>query len=286
MKVLVTGVAGQLGADVVKRLNALKIENIGADVQDFDLTDQAAVYAFVTAAAPDVIVHCAAYTNVDKAETEPELCMAVNGQGTMNLARAARRVGAAMLYVSTDYVFPGDGEEPFETDAPLGPKNIYGLSKLQGEEAVQSLLTNFYIVRTSWVFGLNGRNFVRTMLRLGKEKESLRVVDDQIGSPTYTVSLALVICDLIRSGKYGIYHATNTGYCSWADFAEEIMRQARLRCSIERVTSEEYGSAVRRPKNSRMSLQSLVSADIPLPETWQEALAGYLRELKETEGSL
>lgn len=287
MKVMVTGAAGQLGADVVKQLDRLRIENKGVDLRDFNLLDQEAVTNAVTAYGPDIIVHCAAYTNVDKAETEPETCCAVNGAGTLNLVRAALSAGAALLYVSTDYVFPGDGEEAFETDSPVGPKNVYGHSKLQGEEVVRTLMTRYWIVRTSWVFGLNGKNFVRTMLRLGREKRELTVVNDQVGSPTYTPDLARVICDLIRGTRYGIYHATNRGWCSWADFAEEIMRLSGYDCRIRQVTSEEYaGSHTRRPKNSRMSMKSLEQAGVGLPETWQDALAAYLKELKYEEESI
>ena len=285
MKVLVTGIAGQLGFDVVRQLDRLRIENKGVDLQDFDLTDQTAVMKAVSEYHPDVIVHCAAYTNVDKAETEPETCCAVNGGGTVNLVRAALAVNAALLYVSTDYVFPGNGTEPFETDFPVGPKNVYGLSKLQGEEAVRGLMTRYWIVRTSWVFGLNGRNFVRTMLRLGREKSELTVVDDQTGSPTYTPDLARVICDLIRGDRYGVYHATNDGFCTWADFAAEIMRQSGRSCAIRRVTSEEYaGSQTKRPKNSRLSKKSLVQAGVTPPQRWQDALSAYLIELREVEG--
>ena len=205
MKVLVTGYAGQLGYEVVRLLESRGVPCKGVDQADFNLTDAAAVLDYVQQYAPDVIVHCAAYTNVDKAETEPEICAAVNGMGTLYMVRAALSVGAKLVYISTDYVFPGTGDQPFGIDDPYGPKNVYGVSKVQGEDAVRSLMTRYYILRTSWVFGKNGRNFVRTMLRLGAEKKELRVVDDQIGSPTYAKDLARVICDMIPTEQYGIY---------------------------------------------------------------------------------
>ena len=209
MKVLVTGYAGQLGYEVVRLLESRGIPCKGVDQADFNLTDAAAVLDYVQHYTPDVIVHCAAYTNVDKAETEPEICAAVNGMGTLYMVRAALSVGAKLVYISTDYVFPGTGDQPFGIDDPYGPKNVYGVSKVQGEDAVRSLMTRYYILRTSWVFGKNGKNFVRTMLRLGAEKKELRVVSDQIGSPTYAKDLARVICDMIPTDKYGIYHVRN-----------------------------------------------------------------------------
>ena len=285
MKVLVTGYAGQLGWDVVRRLEALGIPCLGVDVQDFNLTDPAAVKEFVTNYGPDVVVHCAAYTNVDKAESEPEVCAAVNGMGTVNMVRAALAVGASLVYISTDYVFPGTGDQPFEVDDPYGPQNVYGLSKLQGEDAVRSLMTRFFILRTSWVFGLHGRNFVRTMRRLGAEKPELRVVCDQVGSPTYTQDLARVICDMIRTEKYGIYHVRNEGFLSWADFAKMIMEKSRLSCRIIPVTSEEYASPTRRPLNSRLSGRKLTEAGFAPMPTVEDALDRYIAELEAEEAA-
>ncbi len=283
MNVLVTGYAGQLGRDVVLRLEQLGIPCRGVDMQDFNLTDGEAVRQHVTNYAPDVIVHCAAYTNVDKAETEPEICAAVNGMGTVNMVRAANAVGASLVYISTDYVFPGTGDQPFEVDDPYGPQNVYGLSKLQGEDAVRSLMTRYFILRTSWVFGKNGRNFVRTMRRLGAEKPELRVVCDQIGSPTYTVDLARVICDMIRTEKYGIYHVRNEGFLSWADFAKMIMEKSGLHCRIIPVTSEEYASSTKRPLNSRLSGRKLTEAGFAPMPTVEDALDRYLLELADEE---
>jgi len=280
MKVLVTGVAGQLGHDVVELLESREIPCRGVDLADFDLTDGAAVKAWVQDYAPDVIVHCAAYTNVDRAESEPEICAAVNGMGTMNMVRAALSVNAKMVYISTDYVFPGTGEKPWEPEDEYGPQNVYGMSKVQGENAVRSLMTRFFILRTSWVFGLNGRNFVRTMLRLGAEKPEVRVVADQIGSPTYTRDLAALIVDMIGTEKYGIYHTRNEGFVSWADFARMIMEKAGLPCRVIPVPTSEYPTAARRPLNSRLDSGRLAAAGIrPMPSV-EDALDRYLAELK------
>ena len=283
MKVLVTGVNGQLGWDVVRLLERRGIPCRGVDIQDFDLLDGPAAKAYVQEYEPDVIVHCAAYTAVDKAESEPEKCAAVNGDGTMNMVRAALSVGAKMVYISTDYVFSGEGEEPWEVDAAYEPKNVYGLSKVQGEIAVRSLMKRYFLLRTSWVYGVHGKNFVRTMLRLGREKSEVRVVDDQIGSPTYSADLARVICDLIPTEKYGIYHVTNEGYMSWAHFAGLIMAGGNLPCRVVPVTTAEYAAPARRPLNSRLSREALWKAGIaPMPAV-EDALGRYLREL-ETEG--
>ena len=281
MKVLVTGYAGQLGYEVVRLLESRGVECRGVDVADFDLTDAASVTKYIVEYQPTVVVHCAAYTNVDKAESQPEICTAVNGTGTVNIVRAAQRVGAKLVYISTDYVFSGAGDQPFEVDDPYGPRNVYGMSKVQGENAVRSLMTRYFILRTSWVFGKNGKNFVRTMRRLGREKKELRVVCDQIGSPTYAKDLARVICDLIPTSKYGIYHVRNEGYLSWADFAEMIMKKSGLDCRIIPVPSSEYPTPARRPLNSRLSARSLSRTGIaPMPSV-ENALDRYLEELSE-----
>lgn len=282
MKILVTGVAGQLGWDCMKRLTALGMDCKGVDYNDFDLTDGEAVMAAVKAYAPDGILHCAAYTNVNKAETEPEKCAEVNGMGTLNLVRAAMAVNAKLLYVSTDYVFPGDGEDPFDVTDPLGAKNVYGLSKAQGEEAVRSIMQRYFIVRVAWVFGKNGNNFVKTMLKLGREKSEVSVVCDQFGSPTYTPDLARLMCEMIQTERYGVYHATNEGFCSWADFATEIMHQALLPCKVRPITSAEYPQPVKRPANSRLSKISLDAGGFNRLPPWQDALRRFLLELKES----
>ena len=281
MKVLVTGYAGQLGWDTVHLLEARGVEARGVDMQDFDLTDGEAVRAYVQSYRPTAIVHCAAYTNVDKAESQPEVCAKVNGMGTVNIVRAALSVGAKVVFISTDYVFPGTGEEPWKVDDPYGPQNVYGMSKVQGEDAVRSLMTRYFILRTSWVFGKNGRNFVRTMLRLGKEKNEIRVVDDQVGSPTYTKDLARVICDLLPTDKYGIYHVRNEGFMSWCDFAKMIMQKAGLPCRVLPVASSEYPTPARRPMNSRLDGSRLAAAGIEPMPTVEDALDRYLEEIKD-----
>ncbi len=279
MKVLVTGVNGQLGWDVVQLLSRRDIPCRGVDIQDFDLLDGPAVKACVQEYRPDVIVHCAAYTAVDRAESEPEICTAVNGDGTLNVVRAALSVGAKLVYISTDYVFSGDGEEPWTEEAPYGPKNVYGLSKVQGEIAVRSLMKRYYLIRTSWVYGIHGHNFVRTMLRLGKEKPEIRVVDDQIGSPTYSADLARVICDLIMTEKFGIYHVSNEGYMSWAHFARLILAGKGLTCKVIPVPSSEYITPAHRPLNSRLSMDKLKASGIEPMPTVENALSRFLQEL-------
>ena len=279
MKVLVTGVKGQLGFDVMKRLAALNIEARGVDYTDCDLTDGPSVMELVRGESPDAIIHCAAYTAVDRAETEPEQCAAVNGMGTLNLVRAALAVDAKLLYVSTDYVFSGEGDTPVDISAPYQPRNVYGLTKAQGEEAVRSLMNRSFIVRTSWVFGAHGDNFVKTMLRLGADHSEVSVVGDQIGSPTYTVDLARLLCDMVQTNRYGIYHATNEGYCSWASFAAEIMRQAGLRCTVRAIPTSEYPTLARRPANSRLSKVSLDQAGFARLPQWEDALSRYLAEI-------
>ncbi len=283
MKVLVTGVNGQLGWDVIRLLEERGVPCRGVDVQDFDLTDGAAAKACVQEYGPDVVVHCAAYTAVDKAEKEPEKCAAVNGDGTMNMVRAALSVGAKMVYISTDYVFSGDGTEPWTEDMPYAPRNVYGLSKVQGEIAVRSLMKRYFLLRTSWVYGIHGRNFVRTMRKLGQERPEVRVVDDQIGSPTYSLDLAKVICDLIPTEAYGIYHVTNEGYMSWAHFAGLIMEGSGLNCRVIPVPSSEYPTPARRPLNSRMSPEKLKGTGITSMPPVEDALKRYLEELSQEE---
>ncbi len=286
MKVLVTGAEGQLGVDVMRELESRGMECRGVDRADFDLLDAPAVKAAVADYGPDAVVHCAAYTAVDRAESEPEVCAGVNGDGTLNVVRAARSIGAKLVYISTDYVFSGEGTEPWTEDASYGPKNIYGLSKAQGEIAVRSMMDRYFILRTSWVFGAHGHNFVRTMMRLGRERTEIRVVDDQVGSPTFTEDLARVICDMIQTEKYGIYHVCNQGYMSWARFAEMIMRQAALRCRVIPVPSSEYPTPARRPLNSRMDTGKLVKAGfLPLPGV-EDALERCMAEMDREQMSL
>lgn len=281
MKVLVTGVKGQLGYDVVKALNERRIECKGVDKDDFDITDFAETAEYIKNYAPDAVVHCAAYTAVDKAEDEPEICYKVNVTGTENIALVCKEIGAKMLYVSTDYVYGGEGEAPFEPTDEVNPKSIYGKTKLGGENAVRENVEKYFIVRTSWVFGINGNNFVKTMLRLGEQKEMLTVVDDQIGSPTYTPDLARLICDLIVTEKYGIYHGTNENYCSWAEFAAEIMKLGKRNCIIKPISTSEYPAKAQRPLNSRLSKKCLDNAEIDRLPTWQNALERFFKEMSE-----
>lgn len=279
MKILVTGYNGQLGYDVVKELNSRSVECRGVDREDFDITDRDETVGYICDYAPDAVIHCAAYTAVDRAEDDEENCRKVNADGTENIAVACEKLRAKMLYVSTDYVYGGDGEAPFETDSPTNPKNVYGVSKLEGEKAVMKYIDKFFIVRTSWVFGINGNNFVKTMLRLGDEKENLNVVCDQVGSPTYTPDLARLICDLIVTEKYGIYHVTNENFCSWAEFAAEIMNLGGKKTVINPVPSSEYPTKAERPHNSRLSKKCLDEAGIKRLPTWQDALKRFLKEM-------
>jgi len=276
MHVLITGALGQLGRDVVLECQRRNWETIGVDIEDFDLTDRAATLAFLESAAPDCVIHCAAYTAVDKAESEPEQARAVNELGTGYIAAYCAAKGIWMIYVSTDYVFDGSGDLPHEVDEPPAPLNVYGTTKLAGERVVQKLCAKRMIVRTSWVFGNYGSNFVKTMLRLGAERPELRVVNDQIGAPTYTVDLARLLCDMAARPVKGIYHASNMGECSWAEFAKKIFELADLPCRVIPIPSGEYPQAAQRPKNSRLSPKALIEANFaPLPP-WESALAAMM----------
>lgn len=279
MNIIVTGATGQLGYDVCKVLTERKIPHVGLGSKDCDITNRESVLALFDKVQPTAVIHCAAYTKVDLAEDEPERCWAVNVDGTRNIAEACRIHNAKMLYISTDYVFPGDGENHYLPDSPTGPKGNYGRTKLAGELAVQSMLTEYFIVRISWVFGINGSNFVKTMLKLSETRDTLTVVCDQIGSPTYTADLAPLLCDMIASDKYGVYHATNEGECSWADFSRAIFAAAGKTMTVKNVTTAEYGAKAARPANSRMSKDKLVEQGFSRLPTWQNALARYLKEL-------
>lgn len=279
MKVLVTGASGQLGFDVCRELRQRGIEHRGLSSKELDIRDGAAVQRMLEEYRPDAVIHCAAYTQVDRAEEEPEQCFAVNALGTRNIARACAAVGAKLLYISTDYVFPGTGERPYEPEDETGPLGIYGKSKLEGEHAVRELLDRFFIVRISWAFGINGGNFIRTMLRLSETVDTVRVVDDQVGSPTYTADLAPLLCDMIQTEKYGIYHASNEGFCSWAELAEAVFAAAGRQTKVQRVTTAEYGAKAPRPHNSRLSKTKLPERGFcPLP-WWQDGLKRFLEEM-------
>ena len=285
MKVLVTGVKGQLGHDVFNELCARGYEAVGVDVEEMDITDAQSVDKMLSSVRPDAVIHCAAWTAVDAAEESEniEKVSLVNVQGTKNIAKACRAIGSKMMYISTDYVFDGQGTEPWEADCKeYAPLSVYGRTKLEGELAVAEALDAYFIVRIAWVFGINGKNFVKTMLALSEKYESLRVVDDQIGTPTYTFDLARLLVDMIETDKYGYYHATNEGgYISWADFAKEIFRQAKKSTAVIPVTTAEYGlSKAKRPFNSRLDKSKLIEKGFaPLPD-WKDALARYLFELE------
>lgn len=285
MRILVTGVNGQLGYDCVRELKERGYTNVkGIDIEDLDITDESAVHKFITEYNPDVVMHNAAWTAVDKAEQMPEKVYQVNALGPKYIAEACKEVNAKMVYISTDYVFDGKGESQFEVDDPKNGLSVYGKTKSQGEDFVTSTISNYFIVRISWVFGFNGNNFVKTMLKLGSRMSEINVVCDQIGSVTYTYDLSKLLCDMIETDKYGIYHATNEGMISWADFATEIMKQANLACKVNHVTTEEYKRLVPnqadRPLNSRMSKKSLDNAGFNRLPDWKDALSRYLHELE------
>ena len=278
--VLITGILGQLGYDLSKELTKRGIEFIAPSLEELELTTESGAKNFILDKKPDVVAHCAAYTAVDKAESEQELALTVNGFGTRWIAEACREIGAKMIYISTDYVFGGDGHTPYEVDDEKKPVNVYGQSKLLGEDAVRMILEKYFIVRTSWVFGINGNNFIKTMLRLAETHKKLNVVNDQIGSPTYTVDLSKLLADMLVTEKFGIYHATNEGFCSWADFAREIFEQAGVEVEVDGIPTLEYPTPARRPFNSRLSKKSLDEAGFERLPTWQDALKRYLIELK------
>ena len=310
MKVFVTGVAGQLGHDVMNELAKRGYEGIGSDVKEvysgvadgtpvtampyvpMDITDRASVEKVLKEAAPDVVVHCAAWTAVDLAEDEDkkETVRKVNAEGTRNIALTCRDLGCKMVYISTDYVFDGQGTEPWDPDCKdYKPLNVYGETKLEGELAVSENLEKYFIVRIAWVFGKNGKNFIKTMLNLGKTHDQIRVVSDQIGTPTYTLDLAVLLADMIETEKYGYYHATNEGgYISWYDFTKEIFRQAieaghkeYEKVTVTPVTTEEYGvSKAKRPFNSRLDKSKLTANGFRLLPTWQDAVKRYLSEIE------
>jgi len=280
MKVLVIGAGGQLGFDVCRELAHLSVEHRGAGRADFDLTDERQTRGYIEGYGPDAVVHCAAYTAVDRAESDREACYAVNVLGTRHVADSCRKLNAKMVYISTDYVFDGQGEAPFEADSPKNPINYYGLTKSLGEDEVLKRVGKHFIVRTSWVFGTNGANFVRTMLRLGAEKDSVKVVSDQIGSPTYAVDLAKLLCRMLQTEKYGTYHAANEGWCSWCEFAAAIMEAGGLSCRVLPIPTSEYPSAAQRPINSCLSKASLDAASFERLPAWQDALKRYLEALR------
>ncbi len=307
MKVFVTGVGGQLGHDVVNEIYKRGFEVVGSDIQStyagiadgsavtkvlyfsLDITNEDAVRTIIEKLYPDVIIHCAAWTNVDGAELDENrpIVHRINAEGTENIAKAAKNVDAKLVYISTDYVFNGQGNRPWEPDDKnYAPLNYYGETKLLGEQVVSTILEKYFIVRIAWVFGLNGKNFIKTMINVGKSHDTVRVVNDQIGTPTYTLDLARLLADMIETDKYGYYHATNSesesgGYVSWYDFCSEFYKQYGLKTKILPVTTEEYGlSIAARPFNSRLNKDKLVLSGFkPLP-TWQDAVSRYLKEAR------
>lgn len=278
MNILVTGAQGQLGYDLCRTLREEGHTTVGVDRSDFDITDRAATERFLNASRPDAVIHCAAFTDVDGAEQSPLLCRRVNLDGTAYLAKAAQACKARMLYLSTDYVFAGEGSKFYTTQDRPHPLSVYGETKYQGEQATLSLCSRAFVVRTSWVFGEHGKNFVSTMLTLARARREIPVVSDQIGSPTYTRDLSRLIAQMIQTDRYGIYHATNEGICSRAEFAQEILRQAGSDAEIRPIRTSDYPSAARRPLNSRMSKQSLDEAGLVRLPHWKDALARYLSE--------
>lgn len=279
MKLLVTGVKGQLGYDVVKEAEKRGVEAVGVDIDEMDITDAKQVHEVITKGGYDAVVHCAAWTAVDKAEDMEEACRKVNKEGTENIAQVCEALDIAMMYFSTDYVFNGQGSEPWKEYDERAPLNVYGQTKYEGELAVEKLAKHF-IIRIAWVFGKNGNNFIKTMLRLGKERGAVSVVNDQIGSPTYTYDLAKLVLDMIQSDKYGTYHATNEGICSWYEFACEIFKQAGMNVEVTPVSSDEFPAKAKRPSNSRMNKTELDKNGFDRLPTWQNALSRYLKELE------
>ena len=280
MKVLVTGVKGQLGYDVVNELVKRGHTAIGTDIEEMDITNKNSVDSVIKENTPDAVIHCAAYTAVDAAEDNAELCRKINAEGTQNIADVCKELDIKMIYISTDYVFDGQGERPWEPEDERTPLNVYGQTKYEGELAVQNTLDKYFIVRIAWVFGVNGKNFIKTMLNLGKTRDSLTVVNDQFGSPTYTYDLAKLLVDMVETEKYGIYHATNEGICTWYEFACEIFKQAGMNIKVAPVSASEYPAKAKRPSNSRMSKEKLTDNGFEKLPTWQDALSRYLKEIE------
>lgn len=280
MRILVTGVKGQLGHDIVNECGKRGIETVGVDIEEMDITDPVSVEKVITEANVDAVIHCAAWTAVDAAEDNIDKCRLVNAYGTENIARVCEKLDIKMTYISTDYVFDGQGTRPWEPDDERHPLNVYGQTKYEGELAVTDHVKKFFIVRIAWVFGVNGKNFIKTMLRLGKEKGAVSVVNDQVGSPTYTYDLSVLLVDMIQTDKYGFYHATNEGLCSWYEFACEIFKQAGMDVQVTPVDSNAFPAKAKRPMNSRMSKDKLEENGFSRLPSWQDALGRYLKEIE------
>ena len=284
MRVLVTGAKGQLGTDVMAELKSNNIEALGIDREELDIVDAKACEEFFDKANAekriDAVIHCAAYTAVDKAEDEQELSYNINALGTKNIATACKKFDMKLMYISTDYVFNGQGERPWEPDDERQPLNVYGKTKYEGELFVEEITKKYFIVRIAWVFGIAGNNFIKTMLKLAKERDSLTVVDDQIGSPTYTADLSKLLVSMIQTDKYGRYHATNEGYCSWYEFAKEIFKVAGVTINVAPVDSSAYPAKAKRPANSRMEKKKLDEMGFKRLPSWQDATRRYIEELQ------
>ncbi|MBW3491688.1 dTDP-4-dehydrorhamnose reductase [Bacillus sp. FDAARGOS_1420] len=279
MKVLVTGAKGQLGQDVVNLLEEQTWEVFGLGREELNITDEKQVSEKVLLIQPDIIIHTAAYTQVDQAESDEEAAFNVNAEGTKYLAKAAEAVGAKFCYVSTDYVFDGTKNEPYKADDQTNPQTVYGKSKLVGEQYTQEYCSKNYIVRTSWVFGLYGNNFVKTMLRLAEEKKELGIVHDQVGSPTYTTDLARFIINLVQTNKYGIYHGSNSGVCSWYEFAKEIFEQSNIEIMVNPLTTEDFPRPAARPKYSVLDKGMIEQNGFESFQDWKKALKDFLKNL-------
>lgn len=281
MRILVTGVKGQLGHDVMNELAKRGHVGVGVDVEEMDITDPAAVEKVITEAEAEAVIHCAAYTAVDAAEDNIEICRKVNAYGTENIAKVCQKLDQKMIYISTDYVFDGEGTRPWEPDDERHPLNVYGETKYEGELAVEKYVKKFYTVRIAWVFGVNGKNFIKTMLNLGKTHDDLNVVNDQVGSPTYTLDLAVLLVDMVETDKYGRYHATNEGLCTWYEFATEIFKQAGMdNVTTHPVSSDEFPAKAKRPHNSRMNRDKLEENGFNRLPSWQDALKRYLEVIE------
>lgn len=284
MRVLVTGAKGQLGTDVMAELKSNNIEAVGIDREELDIVDAKACEEFFDKANAekriDAVIHCAAYTAVDKAEDEQELSYNINALGTKNISTACKKFDMKLMYISTDYVFNGQGERPWEPDDEREPLNVYGRTKYEGELFVEEITKKYFIVRIAWVFGIAGNNFIKTMLKLAKERDSLTVVDDQIGSPTYTADLSKLLVSMIQTDKYGRYHATNEGYCSWYEFAKEIFKVAGVTINVAAVDSSAYPAKAKRPANSRMEKKKLDEMGFKRLPSWQDATRRYIEELQ------
>lgn len=283
LKFMVTGVNGQLGHDVMAQLKEMDLDVIAPKRDEFDLTNSDQVKKYIIKEKPDIIIHCAAYTAVDKAEDEKDLCYSVNVEGTRTLAEASKEINAKVVYISTEYVFDGLEQDPHSEEKETNPINYYGYTKEQGEKIVRELIDKHFVVRTSWVYGLNGNNFVRTMLRLTESRNEINVVSDQIGTPTYTKDLAEFIVDLIHTKEYGTYHGVNEGYCSWYEFAKVIFEKCGIDMTVNPITTEEYPTRAKRPLNSRLSKENTEKAGIDKMPHWEDSLARFIEELKSQE---